>query len=170
MSLNVSLCLSVYRRLALQKEKRTITGSKIPCCSRLKYYIIIVSHSRNRKHLSVFYFLSFFSILHQHLFRNQWDTLQLQIKRPFLALLQVPKHSHHMVHLVSVSFWLIFISRQSLPSFHSIFWALLVHVGLKVETEWFTTKKKENYNNYLYLGHPHQCHWGCDIMENTINH
>ncbi|XP_027138541.1 transmembrane channel-like protein 6b isoform X2 [Larimichthys crocea] len=32
---------SELRRLALQKEKRTITGSKIPCCSRLKYYIII---------------------------------------------------------------------------------------------------------------------------------
>ncbi|KAK9539765.1 hypothetical protein VZT92_002266 [Zoarces viviparus] len=32
---------SELRRLALQKEKRTITGSQIPCCSRLKYYIII---------------------------------------------------------------------------------------------------------------------------------
>uniref|UniRef100_UPI0037E7A3C4 transmembrane channel-like protein 6b n=1 Tax=Semicossyphus pulcher TaxID=241346 RepID=UPI0037E7A3C4 len=29
------------RRRALQKEKRTLSGSKIPCCSRLKYYIII---------------------------------------------------------------------------------------------------------------------------------
>lgn len=29
------------RRLALQKEKRTLSGSKIPCCSQLKYYIII---------------------------------------------------------------------------------------------------------------------------------
>lgn len=32
---------SELRRLALQKEKRTHSGSKIPCCSRLKYYIII---------------------------------------------------------------------------------------------------------------------------------
>lgn len=29
------------RRLALQKEQRTLSGSQIPCCSRLKYYIII---------------------------------------------------------------------------------------------------------------------------------
>ncbi|XP_065809228.1 transmembrane channel-like protein 6b [Labrus bergylta] len=29
------------RRQALQKEKRTLSGSKIPCCSHLKYYIII---------------------------------------------------------------------------------------------------------------------------------
>ncbi|XP_033480543.2 transmembrane channel-like protein 6b [Epinephelus lanceolatus] len=29
------------RRLALQKEKRTLSGKQIPCCSRLKYYIII---------------------------------------------------------------------------------------------------------------------------------
>ncbi|KAG8015165.1 Transmembrane channel-like protein 6, partial [Nibea albiflora] len=29
------------RRLALQKEKPTFSGSKIPCCSRLKFYIII---------------------------------------------------------------------------------------------------------------------------------
>ncbi|KAM9792632.1 LOW QUALITY PROTEIN: transmembrane channel-like protein 6b [Neosynchiropus ocellatus] len=29
------------RRLALQKERRTLSGSQIPCCSRLKYYIII---------------------------------------------------------------------------------------------------------------------------------
>uniref|UniRef100_A0AAQ5Y9N9 Transmembrane channel-like protein n=1 Tax=Amphiprion ocellaris TaxID=80972 RepID=A0AAQ5Y9N9_AMPOC len=29
------------RRLALQKEKQTLSGSKLPCCSRLKYYIII---------------------------------------------------------------------------------------------------------------------------------
>lgn len=32
---------SELRRLALQKEKRTLTSSKIPCCSQLKYYIII---------------------------------------------------------------------------------------------------------------------------------
>ncbi|XP_056265425.1 transmembrane channel-like protein 6b isoform X2 [Pseudoliparis swirei] len=32
---------SELRRLALQKEKSTISGSQIPCCSRLKYYIII---------------------------------------------------------------------------------------------------------------------------------
>ncbi|XP_074555046.1 transmembrane channel-like protein 6b [Halichoeres trimaculatus] len=32
---------SELRRLALQKEKRIHSGSKIPCCSRLKYYIII---------------------------------------------------------------------------------------------------------------------------------
>ncbi|KAM9362736.1 transmembrane channel-like protein 6b isoform 1-T2 [Symphorus nematophorus] len=29
------------RRLALQKERHTLSDSKIPCCSRLKYYIII---------------------------------------------------------------------------------------------------------------------------------
>ncbi|XP_053713644.1 transmembrane channel-like protein 6 isoform X1 [Synchiropus splendidus] len=29
------------RRLALQKERRTLSGSQIPCYSRLKYYIII---------------------------------------------------------------------------------------------------------------------------------
>ncbi|KAM9857482.1 transmembrane channel-like protein 6b [Aulostomus maculatus] len=33
---------SELRRLALQKEKHTLSGSQIPCCSRLKYYIIIV--------------------------------------------------------------------------------------------------------------------------------
>ncbi|XP_034398943.1 transmembrane channel-like protein 6b isoform X2 [Cyclopterus lumpus] len=32
---------SELRRLALQKEKSTISGSQIPCCSQLKYYIII---------------------------------------------------------------------------------------------------------------------------------
>ncbi|XP_042340986.1 transmembrane channel-like protein 6b [Plectropomus leopardus] len=32
---------SELRRLASQKEKRTFSGSQIPCCSRLKYYIII---------------------------------------------------------------------------------------------------------------------------------
>ncbi|XP_059201285.1 transmembrane channel-like protein 6b [Centropristis striata] len=32
---------SELRRLALQKEKGTISGSRIPCCSQLKYYIII---------------------------------------------------------------------------------------------------------------------------------
>nr|XP_057947096.1 transmembrane channel-like protein 6b isoform X2 [Doryrhamphus excisus] len=32
---------SELRRLALQKERRTLSGSQIPCCSRLKYYIII---------------------------------------------------------------------------------------------------------------------------------
>ncbi|XP_068606810.1 transmembrane channel-like protein 6b [Brachionichthys hirsutus] len=32
---------SELRRSALQKERRTLPGSKIPCCSRLKYYIII---------------------------------------------------------------------------------------------------------------------------------
>ncbi|XP_068585096.1 transmembrane channel-like protein 6b [Cebidichthys violaceus] len=32
---------SELRRLALQKEKRTISGSQLPCCSQLKYYIII---------------------------------------------------------------------------------------------------------------------------------
>ncbi|XP_040001994.1 transmembrane channel-like protein 6b [Xiphias gladius] len=32
---------SELRRLALQKEKRTLSDSQIPCCSRLKYYIII---------------------------------------------------------------------------------------------------------------------------------
>ncbi|XP_029287582.1 transmembrane channel-like protein 6b isoform X2 [Cottoperca gobio] len=32
---------SELRRLALQKEKRTFSGSQIPCCSQLKYYIII---------------------------------------------------------------------------------------------------------------------------------
>ncbi|XP_053275694.1 transmembrane channel-like protein 6b isoform X3 [Pleuronectes platessa] len=37
---------SELRRLALQKERRTFSGSQIPCCSRLKYYIIIaVRHS-----------------------------------------------------------------------------------------------------------------------------
>ncbi|XP_068176894.1 transmembrane channel-like protein 6b [Antennarius striatus] len=32
---------SKLRRSAVQKEQRTLSGSKIPCCSRLKYYIII---------------------------------------------------------------------------------------------------------------------------------
>ncbi|KAF1394844.1 hypothetical protein PFLUV_G00005350 [Perca fluviatilis] len=32
---------SELRSLALQKEKRTLSGSQIPCCSQLKYYIII---------------------------------------------------------------------------------------------------------------------------------
>ncbi|XP_071359835.1 transmembrane channel-like protein 6b [Trachinotus anak] len=32
---------SELRTLALQKERRTHSGSQIPCCSRLKYYIII---------------------------------------------------------------------------------------------------------------------------------
>ncbi|XP_019960488.2 transmembrane channel-like protein 6b [Paralichthys olivaceus] len=32
---------SELRRLALQKERRTFSESQIPCCSRLKYYIII---------------------------------------------------------------------------------------------------------------------------------
>ncbi|GLD60919.1 transmembrane channel-like protein 6 [Lates japonicus] len=32
---------SELRRLALQKERRTLSGKRIPCCSRLKYYIII---------------------------------------------------------------------------------------------------------------------------------
>ncbi|XP_044047320.1 transmembrane channel-like protein 6b [Siniperca chuatsi] len=34
---------SELRRLALQKEIRTLSGSKIPCCSQLKYYIIIAA-------------------------------------------------------------------------------------------------------------------------------
>lgn len=32
---------SELRRLALQKERRTMNSRQIPCCSRLKYYIII---------------------------------------------------------------------------------------------------------------------------------
>ncbi|XP_032396588.1 transmembrane channel-like protein 6b [Etheostoma spectabile] len=32
---------SELRSLALQKEKHTLSGSQIPCCSQLKYYIII---------------------------------------------------------------------------------------------------------------------------------
>ncbi|XP_073328619.1 transmembrane channel-like protein 6b isoform X2 [Pagrus major] len=32
---------SELRTLALQKERRSLSSSKIPCCSRLKYYIII---------------------------------------------------------------------------------------------------------------------------------
>uniref|UniRef100_A0A4W6CH48 Transmembrane channel-like protein n=1 Tax=Lates calcarifer TaxID=8187 RepID=A0A4W6CH48_LATCA len=32
-------------RLALQKERRTLSGKRIPCCSRLKYYIIISWYS-----------------------------------------------------------------------------------------------------------------------------
>lgn len=32
---------SELRRLALQKERRTMSSRQIPCCSRLKYYIII---------------------------------------------------------------------------------------------------------------------------------
>ncbi|KAG7223811.1 hypothetical protein INR49_026494 [Caranx melampygus] len=32
---------SELRTLALQKERRTLSGSQIPCCSQLKYYIII---------------------------------------------------------------------------------------------------------------------------------
>ncbi|KAM3623404.1 uncharacterized protein V6R79_010744 [Siganus canaliculatus] len=31
------------RRLALQKERKTLSGDKIPCCSQLKYYIIIAA-------------------------------------------------------------------------------------------------------------------------------
>ncbi|XP_061625843.1 transmembrane channel-like protein 6b isoform X3 [Phyllopteryx taeniolatus] len=31
------------RRLALKKERRTLSGNQIPCCSRLKYYIIIAA-------------------------------------------------------------------------------------------------------------------------------
>ncbi|XP_072318462.1 transmembrane channel-like protein 6b [Eucyclogobius newberryi] len=31
------------RRLALQKERRTLSSRQIPCCSRLKYYIIIAA-------------------------------------------------------------------------------------------------------------------------------
>ncbi|XP_051240666.1 transmembrane channel-like protein 6b [Dicentrarchus labrax] len=34
---------SDLRMLALQKEKRTLSSSKLPCCSRLKYYIIIAA-------------------------------------------------------------------------------------------------------------------------------
>ncbi|XP_077381151.1 transmembrane channel-like protein 6b [Festucalex cinctus] len=34
---------SELRRLALQKERRTLSGKQIPCCSRLKYYIIIAA-------------------------------------------------------------------------------------------------------------------------------
>lgn len=34
---------SELRRLALQKEKRTMSRRQIPCCSQLKYYIIIVA-------------------------------------------------------------------------------------------------------------------------------
>ncbi|KAM4604329.1 transmembrane channel-like protein 6b isoform 1-T2 [Polymixia lowei] len=34
---------SDLRRLALQKERRSFSGSQIPCCSRLKYYIIIAA-------------------------------------------------------------------------------------------------------------------------------
>ncbi|XP_041789823.1 transmembrane channel-like protein 6b [Chelmon rostratus] len=34
---------SELRRLALQKERRSLSGSKLPCCSRLKYYIIIAA-------------------------------------------------------------------------------------------------------------------------------
>ncbi|XP_071381230.1 transmembrane channel-like protein 6b [Centroberyx affinis] len=34
---------SELRRLALQKERRSFSGSQIPCCSRLKYYIIIAA-------------------------------------------------------------------------------------------------------------------------------
>ncbi|XP_035516607.1 transmembrane channel-like protein 6b isoform X2 [Morone saxatilis] len=34
---------SELRMLALQKEKRTLSSSKLPCCSRLKYYIIIAA-------------------------------------------------------------------------------------------------------------------------------
>ncbi|XP_034044354.1 transmembrane channel-like protein 6b [Thalassophryne amazonica] len=34
---------SELRRLASQKEQRSVSGSQIPCCSRLKYYIIIAA-------------------------------------------------------------------------------------------------------------------------------
>ncbi|KAM3864574.1 transmembrane channel-like protein 6b [Diretmus argenteus] len=34
---------SELRRLALQKERRSFSGSQIPCCSQLKYYIIIAA-------------------------------------------------------------------------------------------------------------------------------
>ncbi|XP_045902599.1 transmembrane channel-like protein 6b [Micropterus dolomieu] len=34
---------SELRRLALQKERRSLSGNKIPCCSQLKYYIIIAA-------------------------------------------------------------------------------------------------------------------------------
>lgn len=34
---------SELRRLALQKERRTMSKRQIPCCSRLKYYIIIAA-------------------------------------------------------------------------------------------------------------------------------
>lgn len=39
------------RRLALQKERRTQASRKLHCCSRLKYYIIIVSHVHPQKQL-----------------------------------------------------------------------------------------------------------------------
>uniref|UniRef100_A0A671TLM9 Transmembrane channel-like protein n=1 Tax=Sparus aurata TaxID=8175 RepID=A0A671TLM9_SPAAU len=54
---------SGLRRLALQKESHALSSSKIPCCSRLKYYIIIVSLLHYQKHLSVSYFL-WLSFLH----------------------------------------------------------------------------------------------------------
>ncbi|XP_019744663.1 transmembrane channel-like protein 6b [Hippocampus comes] len=34
---------SELRRLASQKERRTLSGNQIPCCSRLKYYVIIAA-------------------------------------------------------------------------------------------------------------------------------
>ncbi|XP_054460237.1 transmembrane channel-like protein 6b [Anoplopoma fimbria] len=49
---------SELRSLALQKEKRTIPGSQIPCCSRLKYYIIIGARQ------SWYSWLSFLHSLH----------------------------------------------------------------------------------------------------------
>lgn len=61
--IHVLLCESVGgffadRRLALQKERQTQASSKIHCCSRLKYYIIIVSHLHHQKQLlSAFYCL-----------------------------------------------------------------------------------------------------------------
>ncbi|XP_054635974.1 transmembrane channel-like protein 6b isoform X2 [Dunckerocampus dactyliophorus] len=49
---------SELRRLTLQKERRTLSGSQIPCCSRLKYYIIIAARH------SWYSWLSFLHSLH----------------------------------------------------------------------------------------------------------
>ncbi|XP_037620265.1 transmembrane channel-like protein 6b isoform X1 [Sebastes umbrosus] len=49
---------SELRSLALQKEKRILSGRQIPCCSRLKYYIIIGARQ------SWYSWLSFLHSLH----------------------------------------------------------------------------------------------------------
>uniref|UniRef100_G3Q5M9 Transmembrane channel-like protein n=1 Tax=Gasterosteus aculeatus aculeatus TaxID=481459 RepID=G3Q5M9_GASAC len=41
------------RQSTLHQGKNPISASHIPCCSQLKYYIIIVSHALHLKHLSV---------------------------------------------------------------------------------------------------------------------
>ncbi|XP_028262081.1 transmembrane channel-like protein 6b [Parambassis ranga] len=51
------------RRLALQKEKHTLSGSQIPCCSQLKYYLIIALRQSWYSWLSFLHSLQLWQVL-----------------------------------------------------------------------------------------------------------